>query len=87
MTLSSNANIILGDGTERMAVLIDVFNERKLLLSCLPRSVTHQALSLLVVISACLTSEDYSLVGPFLWTRCFDWAEPRAVLSVRTPRR
>lgn len=84
MFLSSITNTISGDGTERIAVLIDVFHERMLLLLCLPRSVTPQALSLLVVVSACLTPEEYSLVGPFLWTQCFDWGEPRAVLSVRT---
>jgi hypothetical protein len=62
---------------------MEVLHERILLLSSLPRSLTHQALNLLVVISACLTPEDYLLMGPYLWVRCFDWAEPQAVLSVR----
>ena len=85
MFFSSNTNGISGDSTEHMTVVIDVLRERLLLLSCLPRSVTSQALSLLVVISTCLTPEDYSLVGSFLWAQCFDWAEPRTVVSVRTP--
>jgi hypothetical protein len=83
MFLLSNANNVSGDGTERRTILTDALHERMLLLSSLPRSLTLQALNLLVVISACLTSEDYLLIGPSLWARCFDWAEPQAVLSVR----
>ncbi|KAG2143033.1 hypothetical protein DEU56DRAFT_884580 [Suillus clintonianus] len=81
MFLFSSAIDVSGDGTERRTILMDMLHERMVLLSSLPRSITRQALHLLVVISACLTPEDYLLVGPFLWARCFDWAEPRAVLS------
>ncbi|KAG2363688.1 hypothetical protein BDR07DRAFT_1375622 [Suillus spraguei] len=79
--LFSSANDVSGDNTERGTILMDVLHERILLLSSLPRSLTRQALKLLVVISACLTSEDYLLMGPSLWARCLDWAEPQAVLS------
>ncbi|KAG0706951.1 hypothetical protein DFH29DRAFT_96804 [Suillus ampliporus] len=82
MLLFSGTNEVFGDGPERRTVLMDLLHERMLLLSTLPQSLTPQALNLLVVISACLTSEDYLLIGPSLWARCFDWAEPRAVLSV-----
>ncbi|KAG1823370.1 uncharacterized protein BJ212DRAFT_1476259 [Suillus subaureus] len=81
LILFSGANDVSGDDTERMTVLMDVLHERILLLSSLPRSLTRQALNLLVVVSACFTSEDYLLMGPSLWARCFDWAEPQAVLS------
>jgi len=84
MFLSSSTNVTSGDGADRMTVLVNVFRERMLLLLCLPQSVTLQALRLLVVVSACLTPEEYSLIGPSLWTHCFDCAEPQAVLSVRT---
>jgi len=85
MLLFSRANDVSGDNTERRTILMDVLHERILLLSSLPRSITRQALNLLVVISACLTSEDYLLMGPSLWARYFDRAEPQAVLSVRVP--
>ncbi|KAG2341629.1 hypothetical protein BDR05DRAFT_935988 [Suillus weaverae] len=81
MLLLSSANDVSGDGTERRTILMDVLHERMLLLTSMPRSLTRQALNLLVVISACLAPEDYLLMGPSLWARCFDWAEPQAVLS------
>ncbi|KAG2069190.1 hypothetical protein BDR04DRAFT_721913 [Suillus decipiens] len=79
--LFSSAKDVSGDNTERGTILMDVLHERMLLLSSLPRSLTCQALNLLVVISACLTSEDYLHMGPSLWAGCFDRAEPHAVLS------
>ncbi|KAG1802270.1 uncharacterized protein HD556DRAFT_1263825 [Suillus plorans] len=81
MLLLSGVKDVSGDCPERRTMLMDVLHERILFLSSLPQSLTRQALNLLVVISACLTSEDYLLIGPSLWTRCFDWAEPQAVLS------
>lgn len=83
MLLLSSFNYVSGDCPEHRTMLMDVLHERILFLSSLPQSLTRQALDLLVVISACLTSEDYLLIGPSLWARCFDWAEPQAVLSVR----
>ncbi|KAG1753523.1 uncharacterized protein EDB91DRAFT_1332988 [Suillus paluster] len=81
MLLFPSTSDVSGDSTERRTVLMDVFHERMVLLLSLPQSLAPQALDLLVVISACLTSEDYSLMGPYLWARGFDRAEPRAVLS------
>ncbi|KAG1862719.1 hypothetical protein DFJ58DRAFT_869677, partial [Suillus subalutaceus] len=75
--LFSSANDVSGDNTERRTILMDALHERMLLLSSLGQSLTRQALNLLVMISACLTSEDYLLMGPSLWARCFDWAEPQ----------
>ncbi|KAG2154177.1 uncharacterized protein EDB93DRAFT_1269271 [Suillus bovinus] len=81
MPLLSSVSDVSGDCPERRTMLMDVLDERMLLLSSLPQSLTRQVLNLLVVISACLTSDDYLLIGPSLWARCFDWTEPQAVLS------
>ncbi|KAG1747373.1 hypothetical protein EDB19DRAFT_2023164 [Suillus lakei] len=48
MLLFSSASDVPGDGNERRTILMDALHERMLLLSSLPRSLTCQALNLLV---------------------------------------
>ncbi|KAL4067040.1 hypothetical protein V8B97DRAFT_2009689 [Scleroderma yunnanense] len=66
---------------EHQSKLDVLFTDRAHFLTSLSKSACQEITKLLVVISSSLTTEDYGLLGPFLWKHCLNDASSPVAMS------
>lgn len=70
-------------GTERNADIIETFHFKTTFLVTLRVGFIPKILHLLVALYGMLSQDEYRRMGPFLWNRCLNDAEPVAMAFVR----